>query len=103
MGRCKPKDSVLLQGSSTQQRCHYQILESFQIWLVTSIIGRWEYPMTCSLFGAIWIKARMDWAAGYRRGGPSNRYNVGLGPWVWVCFFTPPLALAFQGCKVLFN
>ena len=93
--------SATARKFNIMQRCHYQILESFQIWLVTSIIGGWEYPLSVAFFGAIWIKARMDWATGYKARGAKERYSVGIAPWTWYAVFTPSMAIMAQCGKVL--
>lgn len=82
------------------QRGHQHILESFQIWLITALIGGWEYPVTCACYGLLWIKARWDWAQGYKK-GPSRRYDSPFAMFVWYSLFAQIFATASLAMKVL--
>lgn len=65
------------------QRGHQQALETFPMLLAASLIGGARYPMSVALFGALWIKSRFEWAAGYATGDPKNRYSSKWGKYIW--------------------
>ena len=85
------------------QRGHQQILESYQIYLVTAVLGGLEYPVAVAMYGVIWMKARMDWAAGYKEGGPKNRYNKGIALQVWFALLVNLFASGKLAYKMLMN
>ena len=58
--------SAAAEDFNNVQRGHQQILESYQIYLVTSLLGGLEYPLAVAIYGVVWIKARLDWAEGYK-------------------------------------
>jgi len=64
------------------QRGHQQILESYGMYLMTALLGGLEFPVAVATFGAIWIKARYDWAEGYKS-GPKERYSKLFASWSW--------------------
>lgn len=84
------------------QRGHQHILESYQIYLVTSVLGGLEYPVSIAIYGLIWIKARLDWAENYKQ-GPKNRYNKGLATQVWFGLLINLIASGKLGYKMLMN
>ena len=92
--------STTAEDFNNVQRGHQHILESYQIYLVTSLLGGLEYPVAVAIYGAIWIKARLDWAEGYK-GGPKNRYNKGLATQVWYGLLINLIASGKLGYKML--
>lgn len=79
------------------QRAHQQALET--AWLVTllSLTGGIQYPVTMTLAGALYLKARSDYAAGYRL-AVSKRYDGWARhvwtPLIWGAFTTSAVAIS---------
>jgi glutathione S-transferase len=92
--------SDIARRFNNMQRGHQQSLESFQMFLVSSIIGGWEYPVSLSMFGLLWLKARFDWAEGYAQAA-KNRYDKPLAIWVWFGLLAPLIATGIMGVKTL--
>ena len=65
------------------QRGHQQALETFPMFLVASIVGGVKFPVSVSLFGAVWCKARFAWAEGYASGDPKKRYGNAWAKLIW--------------------
>jgi hypothetical protein len=82
------------------QRGHQQILESFQVYLITALIGGWEYPVVCAAFGLMWIKGRKDWAEGYKISA-KNRYDKPFAMFAWYSLFAQIFATGTMAVKVM--
>ena len=65
------------------QRGHQQALETFPMFLAASLVGGARFPVSVSLFGAAWCKARFVWAEGYSSGDPKKRYGSAWAKLIW--------------------
>lgn len=79
------------------QRGHAQALETYPIYLASSLVAGLFYPVFTSTMGILWIVARFAWADGYATGVPEKRYTYSaFGKHVW----TPLITLSVVSLKV---
>jgi glutathione S-transferase len=65
------------------QRGHQNALETYTQFVVLSVVGGLQYPVTTAVAGLFWIVARIKWAEGYKTGDPNNRYQNWLSHGIW--------------------
>ena len=77
------------------QRGHQQALETYPSFLACSIVGGLAQPLVTAAAGAVWIKARLEWASAYAEHGADGRYNSPWSRFIWyalLCVFTTAVA-----------
>jgi len=65
------------------QRGHQQALETYPSFLASCLIGGIRFPVSVTIMGLLWSKARFEWAAGYASGDPKKRYDSKWSKLVW--------------------
>jgi len=67
------------------QRAHQNALETHASFLVLSVIGGWGHPLLVTVAGAVWIFARIQYAASYATAmtAPGGSGAAGLGLHTW--------------------
>jgi len=83
------------------QRGHQQALESYQMFLVMSVLGGINYPGACALAGAAFSYSRVKWAEGYATGNPASRYEHWASFGVWGSLLTVMFATGATAVKML--
>ena len=83
------------------QRGHQQALETYPSFVACSLAGGLSYPLVTAAAGAVWIVARMKWAAAYAEHGADGRYASAWSRFIWhslLCVFATAGA---TGCTLL--
>jgi len=81
------------------QRGHQHALETLPQFLIFSMIGGTQFPITCALGGVIWCYARGLWAKGYSSGEPGKRYEHWASRGIWVGLLVQLVATAIVGVR----
>jgi len=80
------------------QRGHQQALETYPSFLACSLAGGFSFPLVTAAAGAVWIVARLKWAAAYAENGADGRYSSAWSRFIWhslLCVFATASCTAF--------
>jgi len=100
--------NVYAEGFSEQaklfncvQRCHQHALETFTPYIVGSIIGGTQFPVTCCIGGLLWCVGRLVYSRSYSSGDPTRRHEYLISYGIYVGVMMQMMATIFTAAGIL--
>lgn len=82
------------------QRGHQQALETYSSFLLFSLLGGIQFPLSTTAAGVWFCWARQQWANGYATGTPGSRYSHAASLGVWMATLMVMLATSIGAVQM---